>query len=46
MNLSIAHILMSVHLYAALGAAALFVAESMLLGWALAGRRKAQAARN
>lgn len=45
MNIPIAPILVSVHLYAALGAAALFLAESILLGLALSGGRKAPAAR-
>ena len=36
-------LLISMHHYAALGAAALFLAESALLGLALAGGRKAAA---
>lgn len=39
-------ILTSLHQYAALGAAALFLAESALLGLALSGRRKAPAERD
>lgn len=38
-------ILTSMHQYAALGAAALFLAESALLGLALSGRSKSPASR-